>query len=56
MNCIDNNSSAIPTNSLAGNTALKLLSLHYNGTVAATGWSAMVKLVCNSASVDGVAK
>ncbi len=54
-NCIADNSAVVPANSLAGNTALKSLSLHNNGAIAATGWSSMVKLACDSVNADGVA-
>jgi hypothetical protein len=54
LNSIDNDCVVILTNSLAHNTKLRELYLFGNNAITNEGWSALLKLVCNSSSVKDV--
>lgn len=55
-NAIDDVAAARLASSLADNTTLVSLDLDMNHDIKTAGWSALLKLVCNSSSVTDVAK
>ncbi|KAL7535298.1 hypothetical protein ACHAXR_006396, partial [Thalassiosira sp. AJA248-18] len=54
FNSIDNKSTIVLADSLRKNTKLEELELGGNNAITSEGWTAMLKLVCNSSKIDAI--